>query len=77
MTVVVSSFPSALSVARTIDLIASVLERQTVEARRGMYTFPLPVRTEEVRVSMMWHPRLEHDPVHRWLREHIRKLCSS
>lgn len=74
---VVTSFPSALSVARTTDLIASVLERQTVEARRGMYTFPLPVKTEEVRVSMMWHPRSEHDPVHRWLREHVRSLCST
>lgn len=72
---VVTSFPSALSVARTTDLIASVLERQTVEARRGMYTFHLPVKTEEVRVSMMWHPRSEHDPVHRWLREHVRSLC--
>ncbi|GAJ30364.1 LysR family transcriptional regulator [Acidomonas methanolica] len=74
---VVTSFPSALSVARTTDLIASVPERQTAEARRDMYTFPLPVETEEVRVSMMWHPRSEHDPVHRWLREHVRQLCST
>lgn len=72
---VVTSFPSALSVARSTDLIASVPEQQTIEARLNMYSFPMPVKTKAISVSMMWHPRLDLDPVHRWLREQIRKLC--
>ncbi|WP_415666948.1 hypothetical protein [Zymomonas mobilis] len=70
-----TSFPSALSVARSTDLIASVPEQQTIEARLNMYSFPMPVKTKAISVSMMWHPRLDLDPVHRWLREQIRKLC--
>lgn len=71
---VVTSFPAALAVAQSAQLVASVLEKQTLKARKGMFTFELPIKTEEVTISMMWHPRSEYDPVHRWLREHIRQL---
>jgi hypothetical protein len=31
-------------------------------------SFPLPVHTEAITISQMWHPRFDADPAHRWLR---------
>jgi DNA-binding transcriptional LysR family regulator len=38
-------------------------------------SFPLPVRTEAITVSQMWHPRLDADPAHRWLRGLVMATC--
>ncbi|WP_027144048.1 LysR family transcriptional regulator [Mesorhizobium sp. WSM3626] len=72
----VSGFSAALAMARASDLIASVPERHTTGARAGMHSFPLPVATLEVTISMLWHPRLDADPAQRWLRECVREVCS-
>jgi DNA-binding transcriptional LysR family regulator len=80
---VVPSFPAALAVARNSDLIAlvpaSVLGNQSVQqelsAFAGTHAFELPVTTGEITVSQMWHPRLEVDPVHRWLRQLTLTVC--
>jgi DNA-binding transcriptional LysR family regulator len=74
--VVVPSFPSALAMVRHTAFVANVPERQTVASRQGLFTFALPVMTHEVVVSMMWHPRSDADPAHRWLRDCMRKVCS-
>ena len=65
---VVENFAAALALARDTDLVASVPERQTGILRDGLFTFELPFAAPEVTVSLMWHPRLEADPAHRWLR---------
>ena len=65
---IVGSFSAALALARVSDLIASVPERHTGNLRAGMHSFALPVRTPEITVSLLWHPRLDADPAHRWLR---------
>ncbi|TPK49556.1 LysR family transcriptional regulator [Mesorhizobium sp. B2-5-4] len=72
----VSGFSAALAMARASDLIASVPERHTTGARAGMHSFPLPVATLDVTISMLWHPRLDADPAQRWLRECVRAVCS-
>ena len=72
----VGSFSIALALARGTDLIASVPERHTGILRAGMHTFPLPVATPAFTLSLLWHPRLDADPVHRWLRECIRVVCA-
>ncbi len=74
--VMVGSFATALALARTSDLVASVPERHTARLRDGMHTFGLPVATPAVTVSMMWHPRMEADPAHRWLRRWVYELCA-
>lgn len=74
---VVDTFSAALALARGSDLIASVPERQTGNLREGMFTFPLPVPPPEVTVSMLWHPRLDADPAHRWLRGLLLAVCSA
>jgi DNA-binding transcriptional LysR family regulator len=74
--VVVGGFSTALGLARASDLIASVPERHTGNLRGGMYSFPLPVTVPEFTVSMLWHPRLDADPAHRWLRGCVRDACA-
>jgi len=58
-------------------LIASVPERHTAILRAGMHAFALPVSTPEFTVSMLWHPRLDADAAHRWLRGHVRAVCAA
>lgn len=79
----VPSFAAALTVARSSDLIAlvpaSFLDNQP-EQRDGalprtFHAFELPVATEKITVSQMWHPRMEVDPVHRWLRQQVLAVC--
>ncbi|MEI7607729.1 MAG: LysR family transcriptional regulator [Rhodospirillaceae bacterium] len=72
---IVDGFSAALALARASDLIASVPERHTAGLRTGLHSFPLPVFTPEVTVSLLWHPRLDADPAHRWLRGCIRDVC--
>jgi len=74
---IVSGFSSALALARATDLIACVPERHTAASRAGMHSFPLPVAPPEVTVSLLWHPRLDADPAHRWLRGCVRDTCNS
>lgn len=73
----VSGFSAALAMARASDLIASVPERHTQGARAGMVSFPLPVATVEVTISMLWHPRLDADPAQRWVRDCVREVCAA
>jgi DNA-binding transcriptional LysR family regulator len=41
-----------------------------------MHTFSLPLATPNFTVSMIWHPRLDADPVQRWLRACVRDACA-
>jgi hypothetical protein len=40
-----------------------------------MHSFPLPLAMPDILVSLLWHPRLDADPAHRWLRGCIRDVC--
>jgi len=73
---IVSDFSAALALARDTDLIATVPERHTANLRHGMTSQSLPMPTTEFTVSMLWHPRMEADPAHRWLRSCVREVCS-
>ena len=79
---VVAGFPDAMRIARESDLIAQV-PRSMVSTgsagaaalAEGLAIFELPVTTPEIVISAMWHPRLEADPAHRWLRETFMSVC--
>lgn len=81
---VVPSFPAALAVVRASDLVAMVPSSfltgagQQLQGRHasGIEVFELPLPCEPIIVSLMWHPRVELDPAHRWLREKIRAVCA-
>jgi hypothetical protein len=43
----------------------------------AVHTFALPVQTRAITVSQMWHPRVDADPAHRWLREMVLSVSRS
>jgi DNA-binding transcriptional LysR family regulator len=73
---IVGGFGTALALARASDLVASVPERHTEALRDGLHAFALPVETPALTISLLWHPRLDADPAHRWLRGRVRALCA-
>ncbi|MBW7833482.1 MAG: LysR family transcriptional regulator [Simplicispira suum] len=72
----VGGFSTALAFARASDLVATVPERHTGKLRAGMFSFPLPVDVPEITVSMLWHPRMDADAAHRWLRGCLLEVCT-
>jgi DNA-binding transcriptional LysR family regulator len=72
----VAGFAAALALARASDLVATVPERHTTRLRAGLKTFRLPVASPEITVSLIWHPRMDADQAHRWLRECLREICT-
>jgi len=74
---IVGGFATALALARSSDLIATVPDRHTRALRAGMHSFSLPVSMPEITVSLLWHPRLDADPAHRWLRGCVRDACKT
>lgn len=74
--VLAGGFATAVALARHSELIAVVPERHTGRLRAGMHTFTLPVPTPEFTVSLLWHPRLDADVAHRWLRGCVRDACA-
>lgn len=75
--VIVGGFATALALARATDLIACVPERHSGNLRNGMHSFALPLTMPEITVSLLWHPRLDADPAHRWLRGHVKAVCAA
>ena len=75
--VTVGGFSAALALARATDLVATVHERHTGKLYAGMHSFELPLTLAPFTVSLLWHPRLDGDTAHRWLRGCVREVCSS
>jgi len=75
--VTVAGFSEALGIARGTDLIATVPERHTGLLRDGLLSFGLPMALEAFSVSLLWHPRMDGDAAHRWLRACVREVCST
>lgn len=75
--VVVGGFAAALALARESDLVATVPARHTEILRAGLHTFRLPFELPEFTISLLWHPRMEGDQAHRWLRECVSAVCGT
>ena len=75
--VVVPSFGTALSIAAATDMVALIPASyfEHLRASNAMRSFELPVQTEHITISQMWHPRLDGDPAHRWLRRVVLEVC--
>ncbi len=74
---IVGGFTAALALAAGSDLIATVPERHTGNLRAGMFSFALPLGMPDLTVSLMWHPRMDADPAHRWLRGCVVDACAA
>jgi len=74
--VVVSGFATALALARASDYVATVPDRYTDSLRTGLHSFALPCPVEPFTISLLWHPRQDADPAHRWLRRCVLDVCA-
>jgi len=72
---IVPSFPAALAIARETGLVTLLPQGFLSVLPEGMASFPLPVETPEIVISQLWHPRLDADPAHRWLRGLVLSVC--
>jgi DNA-binding transcriptional LysR family regulator len=73
----VDGFSAALALADGSDLVATVPERHTAGVREGMAAFPVPLALPDFTISLLWHPRLDGEPAHRWLRQWVRRICGN
>ena len=76
ITTLVGGFSAALALARASDLIATVPARHTRNLRAGLHSFDLPFDLAPITISMLWHPRMDADSAHRWLRDCVREVCA-
>lgn len=69
---IVPSFPAVIAVAAATDLIGSVPKSYCKSwPASQIKTFDLPVAVSGFKIVQAWHPRMDADPVHRWLRSLI------
>jgi DNA-binding transcriptional LysR family regulator len=80
--VVVPGYPDAMRIARQSDLVAAVPRSclgntmaSDHAATAGLESFELPLPVPEFKISAMWHPRMDADPAHRWLRDTVMSVC--
>ncbi len=79
---VVPSYTSAMQLVRRSDLLAVVPHSclgnafmPDHAAANGLQGFELPLPLPAFNISSIWHPRLDHDPAHRWFRSELLQLC--
>jgi DNA-binding transcriptional LysR family regulator len=73
---VVAGFGEALLAVAASDLVAAVPSRLARVAGEtvAIDCFPLPLPVPVLVVGQAWHPRLEADPAHRFLRACVREI---
>lgn len=71
----VGGFASAIALAAASGLVATVPENHTRSLWKGMHGFPLPMPVPGFTISLFWHPRMDADPAHRWLRSLVQEAC--
>jgi DNA-binding transcriptional LysR family regulator len=79
---VVLTYANAIQIARHSDVLGLVPHSYLGSVllgnhpgNAGVQSFDLPVRTPDIKVSAIWHPRLQADPAHRWLRATLFSIC--
>ena len=64
-------FVTALQLVAETDYVLTISERiaRRYAAALGLELFEVPVKLEPYALSLVWHPRVDPDPAHRFLRE--------
>jgi DNA-binding transcriptional LysR family regulator len=82
VTVVMPGFPDAIRIAQCSNLVGLVPRNSLGNALTGdhaamseLEAFDLPIPTPPINISAAWHPRMDVDPAHRWLRETVMAVC--
>lgn len=77
---IIPTFHAALFALGESDLLLPVMPVPMLEkiSHLGLKlrTFTLPIPTTSVMIVQAWHPRLEHDEAHRWLRRTLKALTA-
>lgn len=73
----VDGYSAACALVRSSDLVATLPEEHTRGLREGLSTFVLPFRAPGIMISLLWHPRMDGDPAHGWLRQCIKDVCTT
>ncbi|MNH17239.1 HTH-type transcriptional regulator SyrM 1 [compost metagenome] len=76
ITTLVPGFATALALVRGSDLVATVPALHCAALHADLVTLPLPFPLPKITLALLWHPRLDADPAHRWLRHLIRETCA-
>ncbi|HEU4404357.1 MAG TPA: LysR family transcriptional regulator [Polyangiaceae bacterium] len=74
-----SHFVTAPFLAARSDLVVTAPVGLANEARRylELTIVPAPPEIAAVESHMVWHPRSQHDPAHRWLRELVERQAQT
>ena len=74
---IVNGYYAALIAVSSSDLVGTVPLHFAEHLARflDLEVFALPLRSTPLTVSQAWHPRLDADPVHRWLRQCVKETC--
>lgn len=72
-------FRAALDLVASSDRILTVSERiaRALAPSLGLDVLEPPLPLEPFVLSMVWHPRLDADPGHRWLRERLLEVTQA
>lgn len=73
------SFHSGIFVLPDSDLLLPLPEHMLLSVNRlglPLRSFRIPLALAPVSLMQAWHPRVEHDPAHRWLRERVQACCA-
>lgn len=75
----VPSFHAAALAVAGSDLVLTVSERvaRTAPRRGPLRMLKPPLSLERFRVTMLWHARLDADPMHAWVRERLLEIARS
>ncbi|PBC76097.1 LysR family transcriptional regulator [Streptomyces sp. TLI_235] len=73
----VATYPAALFVLRTTDLVGltTARSRHLAEAL-GLVAVEIPLDLPALPFGLAWHPRHDADPAHAWLRSCVRELLT-
>ena len=70
-------FRTALEMVARSDAVITVSERlvERFAPALGLRVLEPPLPLEPYTLSLVWHPRFDGDPAHRWLRDRILRRC--
>lgn len=73
----VPHFMSMPLIVQETDLLCTLPRRMAELYSRHfrLQAYPVPIRTPNFPVYLIWHEALDADPGHRWLRDHFTALC--
>ncbi len=72
----ISNFLVAPVVVRDTDFVSTMPRRLALQLAvpYGLRLLPAPLELPKFSMSLIWHPRLDHDPAQRWLRELVTRV---